>query len=342
MNRRGIGCGRFGGVPVTIGLSWLAVVPLVAVALFAGIPPHLGSGVERGAVAVFGTVLLFASVLMHELGHAVVARRRGIRVDRVVVFLFGGYSEMDLDQADPSDDIAISVAGPAASALLAAVMIAIAVPAPEWAGSRRTLALLGLVNAGVAVFNLLPGFPLDGGRIVRAALIEAGFDSRRAQVVTSRLGVALGGVAIAVGVWMSVRGEVGSIVAVPVGVLVVVIAAAAHPRRVQRAGDLMHPLNDPVAETEPMSKVRGRPGTGPIPVVAAGRVIGFVMRGAAGLMVAEAMESVGPYDIVEVDTSADEVRKRIAVTGRPVAVAYREKLVGVVEPDAVSSPPVLG
>jgi Zn-dependent protease len=230
VNRRGIPLGRYGGVPVTVGLSWIVVVPIVGLALFAGIDSRLGQTWERVLVASVGTALLFASVLIHELGHAIEARRRGVGVERIVVFLFGGYSEMDLDGVAPADDIAVSLAGPVASTVLAVATLMAALLSPGWAGTQRTLALLGLVNVGVAVFNLLPGFPLDGGRIVRATLIAAGFERRRAEVVTARLGVALGLIVMAVGAWMTVRGRPGSIVVVPVGVLLFVIALAAHPR----------------------------------------------------------------------------------------------------------------
>jgi Zn-dependent protease len=227
----GIPFGRYGGVPVTVGPSWLLVVPIVGLALFAGIDTRLGETWERVFVAGFGTILLFASVLVHELGHTVAAIRRGITVERVVVFLFGGYSEMDLDGADPVDDIAVSLAGPIASAGLALATLVVALPAPEWAGMQRTLALLGIVNFGVALFNLLPGFPLDGGRMVRASLIGAGFEQRRADVITARLGIGLGMLAVAAGIWMTLRGDPAAIVALPVGVLVLVLAGAAHPRR---------------------------------------------------------------------------------------------------------------
>lgn len=332
MTRRGIPLGRWGGVPVTVGLSWLIVIPLVGLALFAGVAPRFGPLWGRALVAGLGTFLLFASVLIHELGHAVAARRRGIPVEGVVVFLFGGYSEMDLEDIDPADDIAVSAAGPIASALLAIATLVVAIPASDWSGTRRTLALLGLVNAGVALFNLLPGFPLDGGRIVRAGLIGAGFEPRTAEVVTARIGIALGAVAVAGGVWMSIRGDAGAIVAIPVGVLVVVIAAAAHPRRLERVGDVMTPPGDPVTETDSMSLVASRPGDGPVPVVTAGRVVGFVARSGSGLLVGEAMVPVGPRDIVEVGESAARVREQMAASGRPVAVVHRGRLVGVVAP----------
>lgn len=228
---RGIRIGRLGGVPVRVGLSWLVIVPLVGTALFAGVDASLGSFGARGIVAGAGALVMFASVIVHELGHAAMAHRRGIHVDQVVVFLFGGYSEMDMEAAEPTDDIAISAAGPMASSVLAVLMMGLALVSPEWAGTRRTLALLGLVNVGVALFNLLPGFPLDGGRIVRAALISAGASPRRAEQVTARLGMFLGAVTIGLGAWFSIRGAPAALIVVPVGLLLVIIAAAAHPRR---------------------------------------------------------------------------------------------------------------
>lgn len=227
--KRGIPLGRVRGVPILVGPSWLVVVPVVGVALFAGIDAELGGSWWRAAVALGGTVLLFASVLVHELGHSVAAVHYGVAVERVVVFLFGGYSEMDLESAEPPDQISVSLAGPIASAMLALVTAVAAALVPEWAGMRRTLALLALVNIAVALFNLLPGYPLDGGRMLRAGLMMAGLEPARAYLISARVGVGLGTAVVAGGLWLSVAGEPASLVAVPVGALVVVLAVAAHP-----------------------------------------------------------------------------------------------------------------
>jgi Zn-dependent protease len=228
---RAIPIGRVAGVPVRVGLSWVIVIPLVGLALFAGIQPALGTFRWRIVVTCVGTILMFGSVLFHELGHLVAARRRGIPVEQVLVFLFGGYTEMDLEDADPLDDVAVSVAGPVASGMLAAVMMVAALLTPEWAGARRTLAVLGLVNIGVAVFNLLPGFPLDGGRILRAALMSMGMARHRAAVITARFGIGLGVAAVAGGAALSVLGDPASVLVAPVGALLLLIAVAAYPRQ---------------------------------------------------------------------------------------------------------------
>ena len=121
----------------------------------------------RLLVAGGGTVLLFVSVIVHELGHVVMARRRRVAVDGISVFLLGGYSEIELDDVPPSVEIAVAVAGSLASVFLALVLGGVAVALPDVGGLARVASVLMLVNAAVAVFNLLPGLPLDGGHVVR-------------------------------------------------------------------------------------------------------------------------------------------------------------------------------
>ncbi len=221
---------RFGGVPVTVGLSWLLVVPVVGVALFAGIDPERGTTAGRIAVAASGTVLMFASIVVHELGHALVALRRGVAVERVVVFLFGGYSEMSLERASPETQVIVTMAGPLASITLAAGLVLVAMVAPVGAGLRGVISLLAAVNVGVAVFNLLPAFPLDGGRILRALLLGAGIGAVRAERLAARVGIGCGLVLIAAGAALSLLGRPISLVIVPVGGVVAVLAAAARSR----------------------------------------------------------------------------------------------------------------
>ncbi len=214
-----------------VGVSWLLVVPVVGIALFAGIEVSQGGLIWRVVMAGVGTVLLFASIVFHELGHVLVARRRGVDVQRVVVVLFGGYSEMDLEAAVPDDQVAVTVAGPIASVVLAGVLLVPAFVAPEAAGMRSILSLLAVVNVGVAFFNLLPAYPLDGGRILRALLVGAGVEPARAERLTVRVGIGCGAVIVGGGVALSVAGRPASLMVVPVGVAVVVLAAGARPRR---------------------------------------------------------------------------------------------------------------
>lgn len=134
---------------------------------------------------------------------------------------------------------------------------------------------------------------------------------------------------------MSIRGEVGALVAIPIGILVVVIAVAAHPRHLQRAGDVMRGVTATASETDPIASL-GEPGDAAVPVVARGWVVGFVTPGAAGLVVAEAMTAVGRRDVVEAGSPADPAVARARATGRPVAVTLEGRLVGVIDPPQAS------
>lgn len=162
---------RVAGVPVLLSPSWwfgAALIALFYTPLVGRILP--GTGVwESALIAAAFTLLLAASVLLHELGHCVVALRLGLPVRRVRLFLLGGISEIARTPTKPSHEGLVAAAGPAVSLVLAGV------GALAWLGVHPDGALWLLVvqtcvaNAAVAVFNLLPGLPLDGGRIMRAA-----------------------------------------------------------------------------------------------------------------------------------------------------------------------------
>jgi Zn-dependent protease len=219
--------GRVLGVPIRIGPSWLVGMPLVGAALFLG-SDGAGSTPFRVVVAVAGTLLMFGSVVLHEVGHAVTARRAGIGVRRVVLFLFGGFTELEVEDASPDDDLAVATAGPVVSGALAVVFWAIGLllPAGEIA---RVMRMLALVNGGVAVFNLMPGFPLDGGRMVRAMLVLGGVPARRAASVTAWFGIAIGAALVAFGFIGDLAGRPSALLAIPVGVMVAVLAWAGRP-----------------------------------------------------------------------------------------------------------------
>jgi Zn-dependent protease len=167
--------GAVGGIPVYLGRSW-PVIALVVVVTFA---PNVQSpsgeygGVFGYAVGIAYAVLLLLSVLAHEAGHAVVARRFGFRVDRVVADLWGGHTVYDSSTSRPGTSAAISVSGPIANLAVAAVGYA----AMQLLDADGVVGLLlfavSLTNAFVGVFNLLPGLPLDGGRLLRAGVWAA-------------------------------------------------------------------------------------------------------------------------------------------------------------------------
>ena len=221
--------GRIAGTRIEIGWSWLAVLPVVGIALFASIPGDAPQAARVGAAAA-GSMLLLASVIVHEAGHVVVARRRDVEVERVAVLLLGGYSEMDLESAGPATERAVALAGPVVSAFAGVVLWSVAFlldagwfPDPS-NPQARVLTVLALVNFGVAVFNLLPAFPLDGGRVVRAVLVARGVPRPTAERHAIRVGAAVGAGFVVAGVIASVMGSPAALVAVPVGVMVLALA----------------------------------------------------------------------------------------------------------------------
>ncbi|MCG5053863.1 MAG: site-2 protease family protein [Myxococcales bacterium] len=149
---RGFSLGRIFGFPIKVSVSFLLLLGVVA----------LWSG---GLQAIPLVLVAFASVLLHELGHALVARRLGVRIKEIELHFFGGAAKMLDAPRHPRHEIAIAAAGPAVSFALAGVSYLASLPLGSGA-----LGWVALINLGIGVFNLLPALPMDGGRILRAAL----------------------------------------------------------------------------------------------------------------------------------------------------------------------------
>jgi Zn-dependent protease len=162
-----------------------------------------GSNTTAYATTVISALLFFASLVVHELGHALVARRQGISVKSIQLFLFGGLTQMSRDTRTPAEELKVAAAGPAATlgvvVLFGAIDLAIVGPNRLWHAFlldghvRVTPVLLALswlllMNAVVFVFNLVPAFPLDGGRILRALVWRAAGDKRRGTVAAAQVG----------------------------------------------------------------------------------------------------------------------------------------------------------
>ncbi len=164
------------GVPIFVTPSWLLVAGFITIS-YAGFLRRQIPGLTEGtsyALSLLFAVLLAASVLLHEVGHTVVSRAIGLPVRRIVVFLLGGVSEIEGEATRPRDEFAIAAAGPLVSLLLAIGCWAMSVPAPERSAVAVLLLLLAWSNLVIAVFNVLPGLPLDGGRLVQALIWKLG------------------------------------------------------------------------------------------------------------------------------------------------------------------------
>lgn len=170
----GIRLGSMLGFEIRIDYSWFVIAFLVLWSLSAGVFPHRVEGLSSGAYLVMGMagmLLFFASLLAHELSHSVVARSRGVEVAGITLFVLGGVAHTTREAENPADELAIAGVGPLCSLVLAGVFWLLVRLGEALAWSEPVLVVgdyLALINLVLALFNLLPGFPLDGGRLFRA------------------------------------------------------------------------------------------------------------------------------------------------------------------------------
>ena len=176
---------KIAGVQVEIDFSWIVVFALVGWSLSAGYFPLRYPGHATGAywlVGLAATILFFASVIGHELSHAALANRLGEKVNRITLFIFGGMAHLSCEPKSPADELKIAAVGPASSLAIAGFFWLIGRATRSVAGATLWPAMfsyLAFINVALAVFNLLPGFPLDGGRLLRAFLWQRSGNLRR-------------------------------------------------------------------------------------------------------------------------------------------------------------------
>jgi Zn-dependent protease len=167
--------GRIAGFPVYLSPAWLVLAGLVTVAYRYQAAGHLPAPAGYGLGAGF-VVCLLGSILLHELGHALVCRRFGIGVRRITLEMLGGYTEMDRDAPRPRVELAVSLAGPGVSLALGGLLAGLAAALPAHTVGRQLAIQVAASNVVVAAFNVLPGLPLDGGRALQALVWAVGRD----------------------------------------------------------------------------------------------------------------------------------------------------------------------
>ena len=205
--------GRLFGIDIRIDPSWILIAVLVTYNLYVRFGlrfDDLGSA-ARLLFALGVGMLFFASVLAHEMAHALTAKRRGIEVEGITLFLFGGATHARVDSRQPRDELIISVVGPLTSLVLGGICLLIA-RSLTWPGQPIAwgFGYLGAVNILLGVFNMLPGFPLDGGRVLRAIVWKATGNFRRATRIAGISGQVVGYALMAAGVAWLLVDEVGS------------------------------------------------------------------------------------------------------------------------------------
>jgi Zn-dependent protease/CBS domain-containing protein len=202
--------GKIFGIEIRLDYSWFIIFALVTWSLSTGhFPMYRWPASVSWVVGILGSVLFFASILAHELGHSFVAIRRNVPVRSITLFIFGGIAQISKEPERPRDEFLIAIAGPIVSAGLG--LLYLAVPALFLSNATQPAGALGVwlgtINLSLAAFNLIPGFPLDGGRILRSIVWGRTGSFRKATQISTGVGqfVAYAFIFIGIGLFFAGR-----------------------------------------------------------------------------------------------------------------------------------------
>ena len=357
------------GIEVRIHLTWFLALAVITWALATGyfrflVPrQQFLTALELAAVSA---LLLFVSVLVHELSHSVVARALGMRVRDITLFVFGGVSNIRGEARTPRDEALVSAVGPLTSFVLAGLFWLIgqgfgplpnllSVASPRFLSTfspvAAVLGYLVVVNVALGAFNLIPAYPLDGGRVLRSGLWWlTGFD--RATTIAARLGQGFGLLMIAFGVWRVAVGDIGGLWTAVLGWFLTQAAGASLRERGLRSslqrvivGQLMDPSPPTVDARTPVSEavehmLRGRHPY--VIVTEAGRLHGVLRPRDIKRLARDAWPSTPvsqiahtPPLVVTPQTDVSNVLDRLDDTTDMVPVILDDDVVGVLRPQEI-------
>jgi Zn-dependent protease len=200
--------GSIGGIPIAVDASWFLLGALIVWTQLAGRADILGTGTALG-IGVLTAVLFLGSILGHELAHAGMARLRKLPVTGIRLFMFGGATAIQMENK-PSDEFLTTVVGPLTSVAIGFSLLGASTIGGLSAPLHDTLRSVGGLNVFLGIANLVPGFPLDGGRILHAAIWRITGNERTATSIAARTGMAVWAIAIGVGVVLIARNELQS------------------------------------------------------------------------------------------------------------------------------------
>jgi Zn-dependent protease/CBS domain-containing protein len=210
MNRHTIPLGRIAGIPIGLDYSWFLIFVLLTWLLAVDHFPAEFPNWARSLYWLLGAataILFFVSVLLHELGHSAVALRYKIPVRSITLFVFGGVAQIGAEPPSASAEFRIAIAGPLVSFALAGAFYALATTAGAIQPLYALAKYLAYINLVLGAFNLIPGYPLDGGRVFRAMVWAVSRDLQRATLIAARVGRAFGFLFIVLGVWQMLGGN---------------------------------------------------------------------------------------------------------------------------------------
>ncbi|HZO73485.1 MAG TPA: site-2 protease family protein [Ktedonobacteraceae bacterium] len=203
--------GSIAGIEIYANFSWLIALVLLTVSIASGWFPRLYPGYPYTTYLLLGLIaalLLFASVLVHELAHSLVARARGMSVKSIVLFIFGGVSNIEQEPQSPGSEFQMAFVGPLTSLIIGALSYGLLLlignrPSPIAA----ILLYLAWANVLLGIFNLIPGFPLDGGRVLRSIIWKVTGNGNRATNITTIVGQIIAYLFILLGIWLFFGGD---------------------------------------------------------------------------------------------------------------------------------------
>jgi Zn-dependent protease/predicted transcriptional regulator len=354
--------GRLFGIPLRVHVSWLIVFGLISWSLAAGYFPAQLPDLPVWSYwikALIAAAMFFVSIILHELGHSLVARHHGIGIASITLFVFGGVSQMKEEPREARQELQIAIVGPIISLALAGLFGVLSLLAAP-AGTPTTLGVvvtyLAAVNLLVAVFNMVPAFPLDGGRVLRAIIWLRSGDLLRATSRAARIGRLLALALIALGVVRLLGGDFAGLWLALIGWFIMQAGSAslAEASRRQALGGLrVRDVMTTEVKTVPADATVHdliedyfiRYTYGGYPVVQDGRPVGLVtlreLRGTpvearATTRVARVMVSLEAGLVVDPATPVVDALDRMT-TGRSrrLLVLDRERLVGLITANGI-------
>ncbi len=355
--RKGIRLFKVFGIRISIDYSWFIVFLLFAWSLSYGYFPYKHPGLGTPTYILMGVVsslLLFVCVLAHELSHSVTANKLGLDIHEITLFIFGGVAQLSKEPEDASVELKIALAGPIASGVLAVVfgVIAELIRHTGYEILYAIAAYLSFINIILLVFNMIPGFPLDGGRVLRAIWWLKTGDVNRSTKVASSIGKGFALFLIFLGLLQILSGNfIGGLWAVLIGFFVQSAAESGYQQVVIKKAlsglkvrDVMSTGVVSVDEAAPLSEVVDeyflKHHFASFPVTSGGRVTGLlsisgvraVDRDAWGKTPArDVMQRLGPEDVLSPDDQVSEALNRMVSGGAGrFPVLDGDKLVGII------------
>ena len=345
------GAFRVFGIPVILSPSLFVIATLITLSLratFERVNPASSSAALWGA-AVLASLLFFVGVVIHEASHSAMARRLGLGVSAIRLFVFGGVSQLEEEPRTAREELLVTVVGPLSSVVLGLAFLGVAAVVP---GPRLIVAILdwlGTVNLGLGLFNLIPGFPMDGGRVLRALVWRWTGSLRKATRVAAVSGRVVAALLVAAGAWMwTAHGVTGLWLVFIVIFLWQAASVAESPAAGARRGRgtsvrvAMEPRSWSASPALPIDGLLALAdeSTGDLhPVVDPwGRAVGVVSLAAARRLpqqvmgstpVAAVMRRMGPDDIIGPDQDLESVLEREFSGNRVFLVVEGDDVVGV-------------